>query len=253
MAQQLIESGDIIIGSLKNFRKNLAAYSEFVVWFALLSIVYWAFMLVTRALIPDKTLRIFAYLLFSIPMSLVLVILTVAIIDVTAKSLQKKKIDVRASLYQGAHKLIPIVWVSFLTSLMIAGGFILFVVPALIFFVWYKFSSYEVVMDDVGGTAALGASRRLVTGRWWAVFVRLLVPGVFFYLAVKFSTALIYLLVGAIMGDPGLFFGPIADLDTLPNSHMLFITVVPQIITGFSLPLFLCSDLILWYDLKRTS
>lgn len=252
MSQPLIDSGDIIIGSLKNFRKNLAAYSEFVIWFAALSIVYWAFLIASRVLVPDKGMRLFAFLVFSIPWSVALLIMTTAIIDLTAKALQKKKISVSESLLHGAHKLVPMIWVSVLTSLLVAAGFILLVIPAFIFFIWYKFSAYHVAIDDLNGSAATGASRRLVIGRWWSVFIRVLIPTVFFSLVVAFATKLVYLLVGALLGDPGLFFGPIADLDPLPNSHTLFITVAPMVINGFSLPLFLAADLILWNDLKRT-
>jgi hypothetical protein len=252
MAQPLIEPGEIIIGSLKNLRKHVVSYSEFVVWFVLLSLVHWAFLLAAPIIILDKTALLFIYLVFSIPWSLALLILTTGIIDLTGKALQKKKATVHDSILHGAHKFVPMVWVTILTMAAIAGGFLLFLIPALVFFVWYKFAVYHVAVDDLSGLKAMGTSRKLVIGRWWSVLLRIVISGVFFSLVVTFATSLVYLLTGALFGDPGLFFGPLVDLGPLPTTHSLFIAIIPKIIQGFGLPLFIAADMILWNDLKRT-
>ncbi|HTM67877.1 MAG TPA: hypothetical protein VL426_01120 [Candidatus Binatia bacterium] len=252
MAQPLIGPGDLISLSWQNLRRNIKVYAEFLVWIALLGVVQWAIWVVTRALIPENVLRSAVLALLSLPVALVLAALTAAMIDATARGVQKKPIDVRASMSTGVHKLIPFIWVAFLSSAATLVGFILLVIPGFIFLVWYRFSQNFAVVDDLRGMAAMGASRKLSAGRWWPVFVRIALPTLFFYVAASFVTALAYLLIGSILGDPGVFFGQ-ADVNDLPNTHTLITSVIPQIVNGIALPLFLGSDIILWLELKRTA
>ncbi len=254
MAQgQLIAPGDIIVESWLNFRKHVRIYAEFVVWIALLSVIQWAFSVLLKTVIDDRYLRVTLLGLLSLPIFFTVAVITTSMLDFTAKALRGKKTDLKEMLSVGLHKVFPVIWVSILVGLMYLLGIILLIVPILVFLVWYRFSQAYVVVDDVRGTAALAASKKLSSGRWWAVFARIVVPGLFFYVAAAFATALAYLLFGAALGDPGLFFGNQPDIGELSNTHTLITMVVPNVINGFAIPLFLGADLVLWYDLKRTA
>lgn len=250
---QLIGPGDLITASWQNLRRNIRVYAEFLVWFTMLAVIEWVIWTATRAVVPDKVTRNVLLGVLTLPIALVVMWFTAALIDVTARGVQKKAVDVRASLSSGLHKLMPFVWVSVLASLATIFGFALLVVPGLVFLVWYRFGQNFTVIDGLGGTAALAASRRLVAGRWWAAFVRIVIPALFFYVAASFVKAIAYLLIGSAMGDPGLFFGAATDVDLLSNTHTLITSVVPQIVNGLALPLFIGSDVILWFDLKKTA
>jgi hypothetical protein len=249
----LIGPGDLIVGAWTNFRKNIKLYAELLAWFALLSVIYWAIFTFCRAFIPDRVLRSVAVSVLSLPVVFAYVIVMIALIDVTAKALAKKKIDLRASLSLGVHKLIPFLWVSILLTAVMIGGFLLFIIPALIFYVWYKFALFAVIVDDHKGSRALAASHDLVTDRWWATLWRVAIPRLFFWVAASFTLAVTYLLAGSLLGDPGLFFGDLRDVGELSNAENLITTVVPQIINGLTLPLFVGADLLLWLDLKKTA
>lgn len=248
---QLTGPGDLITASWQNLRRNIKVYADFLVWFALLSVVQWVIWVLTRAIIPEKIMRSMLLAILSLPVAVVAVALTAAMIDATAKGVQKKTVDLRASLSTGVHKLIPFLWVSILSTAVTAAGFALLIVPGVIFFVWYRFSQNFVMLDDLRGLAALRASRKLVAGRWWAVFVRIVLPALFFYVTASFVTAVAYLLIGSALGDPGMFFGQISNVDELSNTHTLITSVLPQIVNGLALPLFLGSDILLWLDLKK--
>ncbi len=56
-----------------------------------------------------------------------------------------------------------------LAGLAVLGGFLLLVVPGLIFLVWFSQSAYVVVNEDLSGVAALKRSRQLVRNRFWDV------------------------------------------------------------------------------------
>lgn len=282
---QLIGPSDIIVRSWENFRKNIHAYAEMVVWLVVLGVLQWTLSIILQAVIPEKAARISLYLILSIPGSLAFLAVTASMIDITVKGLTNKKIDARDSIHAGFHKLLSLLWVALLVSLITAVlGALPFSIPAiiallwlnsapqwlailivmllmlgmlaslvipLILFVWLKFAPYHVMADDIRGTGALIASRDLVIGRWWPVFLRIAIPLLFFLITARFLKALIYLILGSVLNDPGMFFGEISDIDQLSRTHTLITTIVPQVIDGFALALFLGADIALWLDLKK--
>jgi len=83
-------------------------------------------------------------------------------------------IGVKESYRRGWHKILSAWWVLMLYGLVFLGGSLLLFVPGLIFFVWFIFSAYIVIAEDLGGMNALLKSREYVRGRWLGVFGRLL-------------------------------------------------------------------------------
>jgi len=69
---------------------------------------------------------------------------------------------------------LPSLWVIILTSLSVFGGLLLFIIPGIIFSIWFFFSVYARVLDNQKGTNALAWSKRLVQGEWWDVLWLLL-------------------------------------------------------------------------------
>lgn len=76
--------------------------------------------------------------------------------------------------------LLPAIIASILAGLAAFGGFLLFIIPGVIFFVWFAFSLYAVALDQKKNTNALRQSRELVRGHWWDVAVRLLAFGLIY-------------------------------------------------------------------------
>lgn len=64
---------------------------------------------------------------------------------------------------------------SILTMIILAVGFILLVVPGIIFSVWFLFAAFVLVLENTGMVASLKQSRAYVRGRWWGVFGRMIV------------------------------------------------------------------------------
>ncbi len=62
--------------------------------------------------------------------------------------------------------------VGLLVLLAVLGGFILLIVPAFIFAVWFSFSTFTLLLEDKHGREALKASKALVHGRFGAVLGR---------------------------------------------------------------------------------
>jgi hypothetical protein len=252
-AKPLIAPGDIIVGAWINFRTNLAVYAEFAVWFVLLSIVRWALGALVHAYVDDRMLSFGIELLFALPVLFGYAVLTVALIQAVAKHVRGKPAGVGESVSAGFGRVFSAIWVSILAGLLIALGLAALVIPGIFFIVCYRFAQDFAVVDEQKGGEAMRSSRKLVSGRWWATFGRLIVPFLFFFVAVQFVTYLSYLVAGAALGDPSAFFGQFTAVQELPRSQMLIANVLLSIIDAFALPLFLASDLILWFDLKRSA
>jgi hypothetical protein len=66
-----------------------------------------------------------------------------------------------------------------LVFLAVLGGFILLIIPGIVLSVWFSFSCFIFVDQRLGIKASMGKSRNLVKGRFWAVFGRVVVFGLF--------------------------------------------------------------------------
>ncbi|HYC80025.1 MAG TPA: hypothetical protein VEC17_03280, partial [Candidatus Binatia bacterium] len=61
-------------------------------------------------------------------------------------------------------------WTGFLSGLLTTFGFILLIIPGIIFWVWYSFAQNIYVDKGVKGYDALKLSKKYVEGLWWPVF-----------------------------------------------------------------------------------
>ena len=89
---------------------------------------------------------------------------------------------VSAFFKNGLIKIFPFIWVSFLMGIIVFSGFILLIIPGIIFSVWFSLSYYVLVWEDLRGLSAIKASKNLVSKYWWRVLWRYFVLYVFLLL-----------------------------------------------------------------------
>lgn len=94
------------------------------------------------------------------------------------------QIDIKTLLFSVKDKIVPYFWVTFLKGLMVLGGFILLIIPGIIFSVWFCLVEYAFVFEGKKGFSASWRSKELVKGYGWAVLGRLLA---FMFLAMIIS------------------------------------------------------------------
>lgn len=124
--------------------------------------------------------------------------LGVLLILVNAHLIEKKK-PVFKTLTQEANKLLnPVAIVLLLQILAVAGGFILLIIPGIIFLIWYSFSQIAAVLEHKKGKEALSFSHNLVKGRFFRVAWRMISGPIL--LGFLFSTimGMVYVLVGSL-------------------------------------------------------
>ena len=92
------------------------------------------------------------------------------------------------------HKMLSYWWISILVPFITMGGFLLFVVPGIIFAVWFSLAKFILVAENLKGMNALLKSREYVKGKWSGVFWRFLfidVLSLIVFLAMTFVLRLI--------------------------------------------------------------
>jgi hypothetical protein len=79
---------------------------------------------------------------------------------------------IRDALGMGWERVWRFIWVYSLFGFIVGGGFLLFVIPGVIFLVWFLFSAFVAVAEEETGMGALLKSKEYVRSRWFDVFLR---------------------------------------------------------------------------------
>ncbi|MEW6570666.1 MAG: hypothetical protein AB1390_05770 [Nitrospirota bacterium] len=77
------------------------------------------------------------------------------------------------ALERGSQRIGSFIWLFILLGFIITGGFLLFIVPGIIFTVWFMFSQFILASENEKGMNALLKSKEYVRGFWFDVFLRL--------------------------------------------------------------------------------
>ncbi len=85
-------------------------------------------------------------------------------------------------------------WLIFLSGIIILSGILLFIVPGIIFSIWFSMGIYVLMDKHLKGMSALQYSYELVSGHWFAVFWRCIVNGILMFIASIGITILIKIL-----------------------------------------------------------
>lgn len=79
----------------------------------------------------------------------------------------------------GYQKIGRFLLISLVIGLIILGGAILLIIPAIIFGIWYSFSVWIVLDKNMGIKEALRTSKSMVKGKFWKILERSVIFGIF--------------------------------------------------------------------------
>jgi hypothetical protein len=77
------------------------------------------------------------------------------------------------ALARGRKMILPLAWIFLLTGFIVSGGYLLLIIPGVIFTVWFAFAQFIMPGENIHGMAALLKSREYVRGHWLDVALRL--------------------------------------------------------------------------------
>jgi hypothetical protein len=84
-----------------------------------------------------------------------------------------ESLSIRDALGYGWKKMGPFIWLYSVLSYIITGGMLLFLIPGIIFMIWFTFSQFILACEDIRGMNALLKSKEYVKTRWFDIFLRL--------------------------------------------------------------------------------
>lgn len=142
-------------------------FSGYVAWLLIPIVIS----VLARVTLDAETVEI-VDLLFNITLYFVLSIFVTVIFIKSIPELRKHK-PISINLTRAAIILtIPYLLTSIVTGFITLGGLILFIVPGIIFSIWFAFASTIVVIEQTRIFEALSRSRALVQGRFWSILWR---------------------------------------------------------------------------------
>ncbi len=118
---------------------------------------------------------------------------------------------------------------SIIVVLVIIAGGVLFLIPGLIFTIWYAFSLYPVLFEGKKPLESMSMSKKLVQGRWWKMAWRIVVPSTLFVAAFRIAELIILVPAGYFL--PNGVLGLLTNLtDALAAALATPLTIVPLLI-----------------------
>ncbi len=162
---------------------------------------------------------------------------SIALTKALSAQLMGRPVEWKESFTTSNYLIWPVIYTSILMFLIVMGGFLLLIIPGIIFSVWYNFYFYSLVIENKKGLAALNNSKSLVVGRWWPIIWRLAVPAVVFGFLNVFIVTIISFLIKLI---------PLTQFLAMALNSSLT-SLVGIIVAPFSLG----ASLILYYSAKQ--
>jgi hypothetical protein len=148
-----------------------------------------------------------------------------------------------------APLVIPLVLTGLLVLLTVIVGFVLLIVPGVLFLVWFSLSSQALVMENRRYTAAMGRSRRLVKGSWWRVLGILLVVAIVTGIAQQLVETLVVSLLGVVgVGDGTSIFNTTSNgASQITSVSRVLGTTIGTVLVG---PISALASALLYFDLR---
>lgn len=179
--------------------------------------------LISPSIFSNFSLMIFFALLFSILGGIVYLITLIAQFIILKNN--DKKLDFGFIINQSIFYLWRYLIFMFLHFLILVSGLILFIIPGIIFSIWFSFGYLVIIFDDYKPIEAFKKSKELVDGYWWAIFGRFI-----FWLAFSLFISLLIFLLRIISGtDYVAIISNLVSLIITPLSIVYFVVIYQDI------------------------
>ncbi len=165
------------------------------------------------------------HLLLHILLSLVLVLLSLIATVSIINFFVNKKAKTFGELIKSSFRFyFSVVLVSFLISLFLIPLYALFIIPGVVFSVYWMFSHFFIIDKNEKVFASIGCSFKLIRNNWWSTFGRILLLGLI-NLSYGFFIGFL-ILIFEVIGVHVLVYSFVYDLLLLPASLFSLIYLV---------------------------
>ena len=164
--------GGLLRNSLERYREHWKLWVLIVLPSVLLGGLFSVILPTLRALrdVFSVEVSLSAIFIFGAVLGVVQFVTTLALFTAVADP-----VNVKEAYRRGTRLLIPYLFVGLLSGLIVVGGGMFFVIPGIIFAIWFALAPYIVVSEGTRGMNALLKSKAYVEGYFWSVFGRVFV------------------------------------------------------------------------------
>jgi len=104
------------------------------------------------------------------------------VIQMVADAHEGKEVDLGKSFKVASSKMFSLIGAAILVGILTLIGLFLFIIPGILFFVWFSLSAQAVILEDKSAKDSLSRSKELVKGNWWKTFGVIIVIGIFLFI-----------------------------------------------------------------------
>lgn len=195
---KLISINNLITKSWQLYKQNFSLFIKIVAWLLLPFIIF------SLAMLYVQNLNTWNGIIFATLTAILFVAgiwVNITLIKYINNIYTQEKPDLQKTYKESWSSFWGYVFVSILVGLITIGGFLLLIIPGIIFAVWFSFAVYFVVLQNKKTIEALKESKQLVTGYWWATLWRWIVPNLFYGIIMVAAVSLINIAIGALLGN----------------------------------------------------
>jgi len=162
--------GDLLRSSLERYKEHWKLWVAIVLPAALVGGLY-AYLMPTPAPgLPAEPVDAPGMILLSLVLAIVQFVSTLALLTAV-----REPVSVGEAYRRGAKFLFPYLFVGILSGIIIGGGFLLFIIPGVLFALWFGLAPYILISENTRGMDALLKSKAYVSGHVLSVLGRVLV------------------------------------------------------------------------------
>ena len=104
------------------------------------------------------------------------------VIQMVADAHEGKELDLGRSFRVASSKIFNLIGAAILVGFLTLIGLFLFIIPGILFYVWFSLSAQAVILEDKSAKDSLSRSKELVKGNWWKTFGVIFVIGIFLFI-----------------------------------------------------------------------
>jgi len=117
----------------------------------------------------------FIAIALAIIVGLLQLLFSITMIKVYSEKRQGVELSVGQAISKGKEYFLSAIGLSIIMGFALFFLFLALIIPGIIFLVFWVFAMYALVIDNKSSTEAMGFSKKLVKGHWWAMFLTIIV------------------------------------------------------------------------------
>ena len=234
----LLTASELLKESLGLYRKQFWLFVGYAAW---LLVPFAAFVILMST--PEHPVILGLAILAALGQLFVGLWITITIILLTKQLAEETPLDTAQTSRNALMGIQNLLATIFLQILVILGGFLLLIIPGIIFSIWYGLAQTAAVIDGKRPIDALSTSRSLVRGRFAPVAWRMISVPIGMWIVYSIIVGGAIYIIAALAG-----LDPVAVLSDEPTIWVEILQAVGEI---FLIPLALIYSTLLYLDLKN--